>query len=482
MKPLRLTDLAAHYSPSGEMEGTATGVAYDSRKVKPGDLFVALVGEKTDGHQYLEQAFRQGAAAAVVQHLPAALKKPLLRAEDTRLALADLSARLHDHPSRSMKVVGVTGTNGKTTTTHMLEGIFRAQGKRAGVIGTLGSHFEGKEIPTHHTTPQALELQGIFAAMREEGIQGVAMEVSSHALDQDRVAWTDFDVAVWTNLTRDHLDYHQTMEQYAQAKAKLFRGLAGASPEWGVVNRDDPAWETFMGLCPRTMTYGLSEADVRAEGVRLLPDGSQWTLSTPKGQVEIRLRLPGQFNVYNALAAASAGLALGIDLPTIAQGLNSLGGVAGRVEVVSPSAHPFTVLVDYAHTPDGLENVLRTARGFTQNRLIAVFGCGGDRDRTKRPIMGKLGTTLADVAFLTSDNPRTEDPDGILREIAAGAEGEYRMIKDRAEAIKAAISEAQPGDVVVIAGKGHEDYQIFKDKTIHFDDREEARKALGCSI
>ncbi|MGE5707051.1 MAG: Mur ligase family protein, partial [Bacteroidota bacterium] len=283
MKALRLTDL--DYSASGTLAGTATGVAYDSRKVKPGDLFVALVGEKTDGHQYLEQAFQQGAVAAVVQHLPENSDKPLLLTEDTRLALADLSARLYDHPSRAMKVVGVTGTNGKTTTTHMIEGILRADAKRAGVIGTLGSHFEGKEIPTHHTTPQALELQEIFAAMREAGIQGVAMEASSHALDQDRVAWTDFDVAVWTNLTRDHLDYHQTMEQYAQAKAKLFRGLAGAAPEWGIVNRDDPAWETFMGLCPRTMTYGLSDADVRAEGVRLLPDGSLWTLATPQGAV-----------------------------------------------------------------------------------------------------------------------------------------------------------------------------------------------------
>lgn len=473
---MKCSEIAGIYRPLAPLsqDQEITGIAYDSRKIKQGDLFVALVGEKTDGHQYLGQAIEQGAVGAVVTH---SVESPLpqFQTEDTRLALARLSAAFYGNPSRAFTLVGVTGTNGKTTTTHLIEGIMNAAGKKAGVIGTLGSHFGGEEVPTNHTTPQALELQALFAKMQKASVEAVAMEVSSHALDQHRVAHTHFDVAIITNVTVDHLDYHKTIDAYAAAKAKLFDNVTV-----GIVNRDEPLYERFV-KAPTTLFYGIENAcDIQAKDIELLPDGSQWTLCTPKGKETIRLRLPGQFNVYNALAAASAGYALGYDLKTIKEGLETIGGVAGRVEVVTPPGHPFTVLVDYAHTPDGLENVLKTARGFTRNRLIAVFGCGGDRDRTKRPVMGRIGTTLADVAFLTSDNPRTEDPDSILKEIATGCEGSYRLQPDRALAIQAAIQEAQPGDVVVIAGKGHENYQIFKDKTIHFDDREVARGALGC--
>ncbi|HEY9766360.1 MAG TPA: UDP-N-acetylmuramoyl-L-alanyl-D-glutamate--2,6-diaminopimelate ligase [Chroococcales cyanobacterium] len=467
---------------------TVSGIAYDSRKIAPGDLFVALVGEKSDGHRFLAQAREKGAIAGIVQknrEIENIENFPLFETADTRLALAEISARFFEHPSRAFSLVGVTGTNGKTTTTHLIEAIFRAAGMKAGVIGTLGSHFEEKAIPTHHTTPQALELQEIFAQMKETGIQGVAMEVSSHALDQDRVAFSDFDVAVLTNVTVDHLDYHKDMEKYAAAKMKLFKGLPGSHPRTAVLNADEKKYsERFQDLIPSVLTYAIErEADFRATEISLLAAGSKWRMTSPHGSIEIELNLPGRFNVYNALAAAAAAFALGIDLPSIQKGLSGVSGVPGRVEVVSPKDHPFTVLVDYAHTPDGLENVLSTARGFTRNRLIAVFGCGGDRDRTKRPVMGRIGTELSDLAILTSDNPRSEDPEKILAEVAAGVEkSSFRLIVDRAEAIKKAIEAAGPGDVVVIAGKGHEDYQIFKDRTIHFDDREEARKALRCSL
>lgn len=489
-----LADLLAGYpaDPAHPLSGEVTGVAYDSRRVQPGNVFVALKGARVDAHDRLGEAVEQGAAALVVdaawraEH-PEDLGVPTLPVAAPRWVLSELAARYHAHPSQAFSVVGVTGTNGKTTTTHLIEAILQDAGKTTGLIGTLGSRFaggaRGKEIQnveTGHTTPQALELQGIFAQMRRAAVDAVVMEVSSHALDQARVAHAAFDVAVFTNLTVDHLDYHDTLEAYGAAKAKLFEGLPATGR--AVINRDDPAYETFVAASTApVLTYSAQgqAADLVAENLSLHAGGSRWDLVTPWGRASVSLRLPGLFNVSNALAAAGAALALGLELGEVARGLSQVGGVPGRVEVVSAPDLPFTVLVDYAHTPDGLENVLKTARGFTRSQLLVVFGCGGDRDASKRPMMGRVASQGADRVFLTSDNPRSEDPQAILDAVAGGITGPFEAFVDRREAIRAAVQAARPGDVVVVAGKGHETYQIIGDQTLPFDDREVAREAIA---
>ncbi|HEY9899656.1 MAG TPA: UDP-N-acetylmuramoyl-L-alanyl-D-glutamate--2,6-diaminopimelate ligase [Pantanalinema sp.] len=485
--------LAGHHDDTGRaLALEATGVAYDSRRVQPGDVFVALKGARVDAHDRLADAVRQGAVAVVVsaewraEH-PEDLGVPTVPVEAPRFVLSELADRFYGHPSRAFSVVGVTGTNGKTTTTHLIEAILHEAGKTTGLIGTLGSRFAGGSaggskvsIETGHTTPQALELQGLFAQMRRSGVDAVVMEVSSHALEQARVAHAAFDVGVFTNLTVDHLDYHGTMEAYGAAKALLFEGLSETGR--AVINRDDPAAERFAAASAApVLTYSAqgAAADLMAEDLSLHAGGSRWTLVTPEGRAQVSLRLPGLFNVSNALAAAGAALASGVDLEAIARGLCQVGGVPGRVEVVTAADHPYAVLVDYAHTPDGLENVLRTARAFTRGRLMVVFGCGGDRDATKRPMMGRVASQGADRVYLTSDNPRSEDPQAIIAQVAEGLDGSYEAFADRREAIRAAVQAARPGDVVVIAGKGHETYQIIGDKTLPFDDREVAREAIA---
>jgi UDP-N-acetylmuramoyl-L-alanyl-D-glutamate--2,6-diaminopimelate ligase len=495
---MRLADIDSRYpsglSLSGEGPGSTpvAGIAYDSRRVQPGEVFVALKGLRSDGHDHLAQAIAQGAAALMIDAAWAAehatdFGVPVFHAADTREALAWLAAEHYGNPSRAMEIIGVTGTNGKTTTTHLIEAILQEAGRSTGLIGTLGGRYqeggESQTVDTGHTTPQSLELQGIFARMKRSGVNSVVMEVSSHALDQLRVAHTDFDAAAFTNLTQDHLDYHVTMEAYAKAKAKLF-GMIEPSPGFrGVAVNVDDANGTTMAQHARVpvLTYSATgrPADLRAEGVALTASGSRWKLVTPFGEQALTLRLPGLFNVSNALAAIGCALSLGIPLATCVAGLERLRGVPGRVELVTRPEDPFSVLVDYAHTPDGLENVLATAREFTRNRLLVVFGCGGDRDKGKRPQMGEIAARLADGVYLTSDNPRTEDPEAIMADVAAGIPGDHVAIADRAEAIQRAIDEAKAGDVLVIAGKGHETYQIFADKTLHFDDREVAREALA---
>ncbi|MBO9542752.1 UDP-N-acetylmuramoyl-L-alanyl-D-glutamate--2,6-diaminopimelate ligase [bacterium] len=478
--------LAGYHDDKGRpFSGEATGVAYDSRLVQPGNVFVALKGTRVDAHDRLGDAVQQGASAVVVDAAwraahPEDLGVPTVPVEAPRWVLSELAARFYGHPSEAFSVVGVTGTNGKTTTTHLIEAILQTAGKTTGLIGTLGSRFAGGVVETGHTTPLALELQGIFARMRRSAVDAVVMEVSSHALDQARVAHAAFDVGVFTNLTVDHLDYHGTLEAYGDAKAKLFEALNATGR--AVINRDDPAYARFVAASAApVLTYSAQgqEADLMAEDLSLHAGGSRWTLVTPWGRAAVSLRLPGLFNVSNALAAAGAALALGLDLETVAKGLSQVGGVPGRVEVVTAPDHPFSVLVDYAHTPDGLENVLRTARGFTRGRLLVVFGCGGDRDASKRPMMGKVAAEGADLVFLTSDNPRSEDPQAIMRQVAEGITSPYEAFVDRREAIHAAIRAARPGDVVVIAGKGHETYQIIGDQTLAFDDREVAREAIA---
>ncbi len=495
---MRLADIDSRYpsglSLTGEGPGSipVAGIAYDSRRVQAGEVFVALKGLRSDGHEHLAQAIAQGAAAVVIdaawaiEHGPD-FDVPVFHAADTREALAWLAAEYHGHPSRAMEIIGVTGTNGKTTTTHLIEAILQEAGRSTGLIGTLGGRYQeggtSQTVDTGHTTPQSLELQGIFARMKRSGVNSVVMEVSSHALDQLRVAHTDFDAAAFTNLTQDHLDYHHTMEAYAKAKAKLFGMIEPSAGFRGVAVNLDDAHGMTMAQHARVpvLTYSAAgrPADLRAEDIALTASGSRWKLVTPFGEQSLTLRLPGLFNVSNALAAIGCALSLGIPLATCVAGLERLRGVPGRVELVTRPEDPFSVLVDYAHTPDGLENVLKTAREFTRNRLLVVFGCGGDRDKGKRPQMGEIASRLADGVFLTSDNPRSEDPQAIMADVAKGITGEYVAEPDRELAIKQAVEAAKAGDVIVIAGKGHETYQIFADRTIHFDDREVAKDALA---
>ena len=488
---MRLADVAARYrlaSPAEafELDTEIGGISYDSRTVRPGHLFVAIGGTRIDGHEFVPAAFDQGAIAAIVSRPEAAAGRPALLAEDTREALAWAAAAFRGFPGRALDVVGVTGTNGKTTTTHLVEAAMLASGHPAGVVGTLGVRYRAGGLQTTvdlgFTTPQAPELQQILAMMSEAGVRQVAMEVSSHALDQHRAAHIGFAVGVFTNLTRDHLDYHRTEDAYAEAKAKLFTSLreGGAA----VVNADDPRCQQMEAAArsagvTRILTYGLvNPAALSLREIEMGPAGSRASVQTPAGRFTMTLQLPGRFNLYNALAALGAVMALDLDPAVALDAFAKVPGVPGRVERVSSPDADFAVMVDYAHTPDGLQNVLETIRGITSKRVIVVFGCGGDRDRTKRPLMGRIASDLADVAIVTSDNPRTEDPEAIIAEVRTGMTGPHETIVDRAEAIRRAISQARPGDTVVLAGKGHEPYQIIGGRRIAFDDREVARQAL----
>lgn len=462
------------------------GVAHDSRAVIPGDLFVCLVGANFDGHKYAADALARGAAAFCVAagRENAALGRPAIVVPDTRAALPKVAVEVYDHPSRSLTMVGITGTNGKTTSTYLTASILKAAGRKTGTIGTLGAELMGEPIPSDRTTPEADQLQALLVEINRRGAEAVVMEVSSHALAQGRTDGTEYDAAIFTNLTQDHLDYHGTLDAYFQSKLRLFTDYPAASekPFVAAVNLDDPRGrEVAKAVRGRTLTYGVSAgADVRALSVDLQPASLSFTASTPSGEIDVTLNIGGAFQVYNALGALAAGLGLGIDLRTVAQGLADLKAVPGRFEAV-PNDKGVSVVVDYAHTPDGLKNVLESARQLNPNRLIVVFGCGGDRDRTKRPIMGKLAGELADVAVVTSDNPRTEDPKSIIQEILPGLENTTarKIVEpDRRQAIAAALAEAQPGDILLIAGKGHEDYQEIAGVKHHFDDREVAREIL----
>ncbi|HHW15129.1 MAG TPA: UDP-N-acetylmuramoyl-L-alanyl-D-glutamate--2,6-diaminopimelate ligase [Firmicutes bacterium] len=466
------------------------GLAYDSRRVKPGDVFVCIRGLRTDGHFFVEEAVRRGAAAVVAEReLPGPVRVPFVRVADSRAALGLMAAAFYGHPSRSLRMIGVTGTNGKTTTTYLVKAMLEAAGHKTGLIGTIRNLAGDEEIPTQRTTPESLDLQALLAHMRDVGCSHVVMEVSSHAIELKRIAGVEFDIGVFTNLTQDHLDFHGTFEAYRNAKGKFFTGLGHSTkegPRWAVINADDPSADFFVRVSTVPVRlYGLETgAEVRAEGVWLKPNGLGYRLVAPEGQIALALRLSGQFNVYNSLAAAAVGLSLGLPLETIRRGLESVPGVPGRFEVVD-AGQPFTVVVDYAHTPDGLENLLRAVDSVNRGRKILVFGCGGDRDRGKRPLMGEIAGRLADYTIVTSDNPRSEDPAAICAEVAAGvaktARGPeaYEVLVDRREAIERALAVAEPGDVVLVAGKGHETYQIFADRTIDFDDREVVRQALA---
>ncbi|TMQ59726.1 MAG: UDP-N-acetylmuramoyl-L-alanyl-D-glutamate--2,6-diaminopimelate ligase [Candidatus Eisenbacteria bacterium] len=469
---------------TGALRGEWEMVRYDSREVNPRDLFVAVPGLRHDGHAYVEAAARSGASAAVVERFVPEADLPQVLVADTRRALAILAGEETGHPSREMVLAGVTGTNGKTTTAHLIRAVFEEAGHRAGFIGTVGYEFEGRRESAPHTTPEAPDLMRMLRAWRARGATAVAMEVSSHALALERTYGVAFDVGVFTNLTQDHLDFHGTLESYREAKARLFHAEARGDRTKrfsGAVNVDDPAglWIRARADCP-IVGFGMgAQADIRAEDVRSGSDGTQLRIRERRESARVSLRLRGAFNAMNALAAFAAGRALEIPTATIVAGLERLASVPGRLEPVD-EGQPFQVLVDYAHTPDALARALGAVREFGPRRLLCVFGCGGDRDKGKRPLMGAAAVRLADQVILTSDNPRGEDPASILREIEAGVGGaaNVRTIEDRASAIAAAIDACAPGDALLIAGKGHETYQIIGARTLPFDDREVARAAL----
>lgn len=475
-----------------DLDPEVTAITYDSRQAEPGTLFVCVPGLKTDGHLYLPDAIARGAVAGVVENAPPVPNSAtaLCQVPDARVALARLAAVWNGHPSRRLRLFGVTGTNGKTTTTYLLESIFRKAGMRAGVIGTLGCRIDGQAVPTTRTTPESLDLQILLARMVASEVNAVAIEVSSEGLAMKRLLGCRFAGAVFTNLTQDHLNFHRTMDAYFEAKAGLFTDYDRAPCYCASINLDDPGGRRLAerlacdGEASRVLGFGAGpSAAVRAEDVQMSSLGTRFRLRTPAGECSVVLRLTGAFNVANSLAAASAAVGAGIPLEAVVAGLEAVEGVPGRFERVD-AGQEFTVIVDYAHSPDGLDNVLRAARALQPRRLWCVFGCGGDRDPDKRPQMGRIAAELADQVVVTSDNPRSEDPDAIIAAVAAGIPAGVPALTepDRALAIRLAIDAAEPGDLVVIAGKGHETYQIFKDRTIHFDDREAAREALSARL
>ncbi len=468
--------------PAGAEEMEITGITDDSREARPGALFVAIRGVHTDGHRHIPDALKRGAVAVIAEERMDLKKVANLQVSDAVDALAKVSACFFGHPSRELTTVGITGTNGKTTASLLVQGILEESGKVPGLIGTL-RYEVGKEIhPALNTTPNALHLQSLMRRMLEQGCRTCVMEVSSHALSLGRVRECLFDTRVFTNLTRDHLDFHSSMEDYYEAKKLFFNEEYGKPGGRAVINTDDlwggrliqessgPAW-----------TFGIeNQADFRAMDIKTSIHGLVFKMQTPRGELQVESSLIGLYNIYNILCAVAVGVALGISTPDILKGISRVTEIPGRFEKIQGPG--FTVVVDYAHTDDALKMLLENARQLCGNNLITIFGCGGDRDRGKRPIMGKIAADLSDRVIVTSDNPRTEDPERIIDDILAGIKdagpAQVDVLSDRREAIRAGIQHAREGDMVVVAGKGHEDYQILGEKKIHFDDREEVRKAL----
>ena len=454
-----------------DMDMEIASVRYDSRAVTPGDLFVAMTGYAVDGHTFIPKAMEAGAAAVLCEKVPEG-DVPYVRVPNSRRALAVVGANFFGHPADSMTMVGITGTNGKTSTTYLLKAILQENGAKVGLIGTNQNMIGDEVIPTERTTPESFEVQSLFAQMRDAGCTHVVMETSSHALYLDRVYGVHYDVGVFTNLTQDHLDFHETMEAYCDAKAILFRNC-----DTGVCNADDPWTERLLAEATcRKFFYGVeSDADLKAEDISLAADHIAFTAVTSDKRVPIRVNIPGGFMVYNTLDVLGAALALGISLEKSADALSRVSAVKGRVEVVPTPGKDYTVLIDYAHSPDGLKNVLSSVKGFAKGRTIALFGCGGDRDRTKRPKMGAIAAEIADFVVVTTDNPRTEQPADIIADILPGMADSatpYMVVEDRIEAIHWAMDHAQAGDVIVLCGKGHETYQEINHVKHHMDERE----------
>lgn len=474
---------------AGEQNRIIRAIVHDSRKQMPDTLFVCIPGATVDGHRYIEQAVKHGAIAVLVEK-DAAVPEGItvIRVKDVKSAIQVIVPYFYAYPARRMRMIGITGTNGKTTTSYLLKAILREAGFKTGLIGTIQIMIEDEVRPIHNTTPDVIDLQSTLAEMAERGIEYVVMEVSSHALAQERVVGCEFNTAVFTNMTQDHLDYHKTFENYIAAKAKLFDMISASrqekSSKGAVINLDDAAGKTMLDHVKYgALTYGIHAAcDLRATEINVQAKGADFVVDGPFGKLPLTLKITGVFNVYNVLAAIGAALTEKVPAETIRVALEKFTSVPGRFELVD-AGQAFSVIVDYAHTPDGLENILKTARQIAKKRILTVFGCGGDRDRTKRPIMGRIAAELSDVVIATSDNPRSEDPEFILSEVEAGVMETlggklHEKITDRGAAIERAVNLAEAEDIVVIAGKGHEDYQILNDRTIHFDDKEVARDAI----
>jgi len=468
-KLLEKVDVIENHS---DIEMSISGICYDTRAIRNGELFVAIRGFETDGHKYIANAVQNGASCIICEEAPD-VSTPYIIVEDSRKALAAISAVWFDYPATKMKLVGVTGTNGKTSVTNLIKHIIEeCSASKVGLIGTNGNFIGDRELATEHTTPESYEMQKLLDKMVVEGCEYVVMEVSSHALQLSRVYGIEYDVGIFTNLTPDHLDFHGTMEKYALAKALLFENC-----KISVINMDDEYAPIMTGhAAGAVMTYSINDVTVDLVGkdVKLQVDKVDFCVVAVGSINRVELPIPGLFSVYNALASIAATVLLGFDIDNIAPALKSYLGVKGRAEVV-PTGHDYTILVDYAHTPDALENIIKTVRGFAVGRVITVFGCGGDRDKQKRPLMGKIATELSDLTIITTDNPRTEDPSEIISEIVSGVndlKSIYKVIECREKAICSALDELKSGDVLIIAGKGHETYQIVGNEKHHFDDRE----------
>lgn len=468
-------------SSKGDLDVEIIGIVYDSRKVKKGDLFICVSGYTQDGHSYINDALNRGAVAFIVEKDVEVAGAAVVRVTSSRLAMPHLASSFYNNPTQKLRLIGITGTNGKTTTTYLIKSIMEANGQSTGLLGTISTQIGDKTIVSSRTTPESLDLQSLFREMADSDIDYVVMEVSSHSLELGRVEGCNFTIGVFTNLTQDHLDFHKTIENYRNAKKKLFYMTKGAN----IINTDDEHGrliaEELGKLGTPLITYGIdNKADIMAENINISSKGVSFTLVTPEYETEISFKIPGKFSVYNALAAASVAYVEGINEAVIKDGLNKVDNVPGRSEIIKTGT-PYTVIVDYAHTPDGLQNILASVKEYAKGRVIALFGCGGDRDKEKRPIMGTVAGKMADYCIITSDNPRSEEPMIIIKQIEAGIKStgcDYICIENRRDAIKFALKMAKPDDIVLLAGKGHETYQILADRTIPFDERDVIEELL----
>lgn len=469
-------------SVSGHTDIDVTGIAYDSRTVKEGNVFVAIEGYKVDGHNYINEAIVNGAKAIIVQRdVFINSELTIIKVRDSRKALAKISSEFYNNPSKKFYLIGITGTNGKTSTSYIIESIFSSSGKKIGVVGTIGCQVNGKYIKTKNTTPESLELQQLFNEIIKSNVENCVMEVSSHSLELSRIDYSDFDVGIFTNITKDHLDYHKTFENYFNAKKKLFY----MTKKYNIINIDDEYGKLLVNELSKVntplLTYGIeNQADVYATDLRFKATGVSFKLHLLNNTTDISMKIPGVFTVYNSLAAATCAHVHGIDISHIKEGLEKVEGVKGRFELV-PTNQDFTVIIDFAHTADALEKVLSAIEQFAEGRKIIVFGAGGDRDRTKRAPMGEVAGRYCDLCIVTSDNPRTEEPQKIIDDIIEGVKkvnGNYISIVDRKEAIEYSIKNSMPKDIILLAGKGHETYTIIGDKVLTFDEREIVKEAL----
>ncbi|MEH7222463.1 UDP-N-acetylmuramoyl-L-alanyl-D-glutamate--2,6-diaminopimelate ligase [Bacillus sp. JJ1566] len=483
---MRLQDLLANlhdFTEKGNANPFITSLEMDSREVEKGSLFFCVEGSSFDGHLFAAKAEAKG-AVAIIAEKQVQVSIPVIMVKDTRRAMAIIADAFYRHPTHTLQLIGVTGTNGKTSISHIIEEIFKEAGEKTGLVGTMYTKIGEQTFEMKNTTPESVMLQKYFHQMVLKKVTRAVMEVSSHALDMGRVHGCDFNIAVFSNLTQDHLDYHRTIDEYRRVKGLLFASLGNRfdkdHPKYAVLNNDDPASEQYARSTSATIvTYGIQHAaDIVASNIRMTASGTQFYLQTPFGSYEVKMNLIGLFSVYNVLAAIATCIVSGISISTIIKAVEKVKGIPGRFEIVNQGQN-FTVIVDYAHTPDSLENVLKTVRQFAKGKINVIIGCGGDRDRSKRPLMAKIATKFADVPIFTSDNPRSEDPLEILKEMEAGVVGEsYITIPDREKAIFYAISNASENDIIIIAGKGHETYQIIGNKTHSFDDRLVAARAI----